>query len=69
MERKKKQSTNPTGITTIKEEKEALKEMVPALALPNTANTLLEELEGLRPKWEKENEAKSTGKDEVCFNL
>jgi len=53
MERKKKQATN-TIFSTIKDEKEELKEMVPALAMPNTENTLIDELEGLKTKWEKE---------------
>ena len=53
MERKKKQTTN-TIFSTIKDEKEELKEMVPALAMPNTENTLIDELEGLKTKWEKE---------------
>lgn len=42
-------------ITTIKEEKEYLKEQLPALAMPNTnTNNLMSELEDLLPKWKEE---------------
>ncbi|KAL3085159.1 hypothetical protein niasHS_010228 [Heterodera schachtii] len=62
MEKKKRQRNSTSIVTTIKDEKSALKEMVPALAMPNTANTLLDELEGLKQKWEEEQQTK---KDEV----
>jgi hypothetical protein len=52
--KKKKQAPGNTVFATIKDEKDALKEMVPALAMPNTKNTLLDELEGLKPKWDLE---------------
>jgi hypothetical protein len=62
MERKKKkqQGTASTNfLTTTKDEKEMLKEAFPMLSLPNAANTnLLDELEGLMPKWQKDREEK-----------
>lgn len=42
-------------ITTIADDKELLKAQLPALAMPNTnTDTLMEQLEGLMPKWKKE---------------
>lgn len=40
---------------TIKDEKDFLKDALPALAMPNTKpNEMLNELEGLLPQWKKE---------------
>lgn len=56
MERKKKQKQQEKTnlITTIVDEKDELKELVPALSLPNTSNTLIDELENLKQKWDLE---------------
>ncbi|KAL7077529.1 hypothetical protein ACQ4LE_003536 [Meloidogyne hapla] len=56
MERKKKQKQPPSNsiFLTINDEKEELKQRLPALAMPNTKNTLMDELEGLKTKWEME---------------
>lgn len=44
-----------TAVTTIDEEKDYLKTVMPALAMPNTnPNALMDELENLMPKWNKE---------------
>lgn len=59
MEKKKRQRQAVSTVTTIRDEKEELKELVPALALPNTNNTLLDELEGLKGKWEQEQTSKT----------
>ena len=59
MERKKKQKQPPPNsmFLTINDEKEELKQRIPALAMPNTKNTLIDELEGLKSKWEMERSA------------
>jgi len=63
MERKKKQQkqqqhTPANSIfLTINDEKEELKQRLPALAMPNTKNTLMDELEDLKTKWEMEKSA------------
>ena len=56
MERKrKKQQTGAATISIISDEKEILKEALPALALPNSDPTnILTELEGLIPMWKDE---------------
>ena len=63
MERKKKQQKQqqhqPANsiFLTINDEKEELKQRLPALAMPNTKNTLMDELEDLKTKWEMEKSA------------
>ncbi|KAF7634515.1 hypothetical protein Mgra_00006086 [Meloidogyne graminicola] len=61
MERKRKQKHPPSNsmFLTIEDEKEELKQKIPALAMPNTKNTLMEELEGLKDKWEIERSAEN----------
>lgn len=52
---KKKKAAADKLITTIKDEKETLKQKLPALAMPNTnSNDLMGQLEGLMPKWKEE---------------
>jgi hypothetical protein len=65
MERKKKQRQPTSSFTTIKDEKEILKETVPALAMPNTENFLIDELEGLKAKWEMEHSAKNVSNRKI----
>ncbi|KAK0414294.1 hypothetical protein QR680_007254 [Steinernema hermaphroditum] len=53
-----KEDPNDHVVTTIKDEKDVLKELAPALAMPNRdAKDLLEELEGLQSKWEDKQKA------------
>ncbi|KAF7635685.1 hypothetical protein Mgra_00004927 [Meloidogyne graminicola] len=65
MERKRKQEhpLSNSMFLTIEDEKEELKEKIPALAMPNTKNTLMEELEGLKDKWEIERSAENVRKE------
>jgi hypothetical protein len=65
MERKKKQRQPTSSFTTIKDEKEILKETVPALAMPNTENFLIDELEGLKAKWEMEHSTKNVSNRKI----
>lgn len=52
MQLKKKDITNAK---TLSDDKELLRETLPALAMPNVdANKLMTELEGLQPKWKEE---------------
>lgn len=60
MEKKKKQQQRQASsmVVTIKDERDELKQMLPALAMPNSSNTILDELEGLKQKWEQEHTVK-----------
>uniref|UniRef100_A0A915AD75 RNA helicase n=2 Tax=Parascaris univalens TaxID=6257 RepID=A0A915AD75_PARUN len=50
-----KKASSVKQITTIADEKELLKAQLPALAMPNVnTDILMEQLEGLMPKWKKE---------------
>ncbi|CAG9535662.1 unnamed protein product [Cercopithifilaria johnstoni] len=61
MQLKKKEVANTK---TLSDDKELLRETLPALAMPNVdASKLMMELEGLQPKW-KEAKAKSTDKSD-----
>lgn len=54
---KKKKTDENRLFSTVKDEKEALKQKVPALAMPNTnSGNLMDQLEGLMPQWKEEKE-------------
>lgn len=49
-----KTTKKATAVTTINDEKDYLKTVMPALAMPNTnPNALMDELENLMPKWKE----------------
>lgn len=50
-----KNTKKATAVTTIDDEKDYLKSVMPALAMPNTnPNAVLDEFENLMPKWNEE---------------